>query len=109
MSHFKVIALALALLSATCHAEPGTVLATAGGRYVFGQISSARLDQYMLDTQTGKVWQVQCAKKSADGLGCDSSLFVPMAFQWPAGGPDAYGFTPTWSTPMATTTTAPKK
>ena len=34
------------------------VLAAPGGRFVFGQISSFRSDQYMLDTQTGRLWQV---------------------------------------------------
>lgn len=29
-----------------------------GGRFVFGQISEMRRDQYLLDTQTGQVWQV---------------------------------------------------
>jgi hypothetical protein len=33
-------------------------LGTSSGRYVFGQISSARKDQYMLDTQTGRLWQI---------------------------------------------------
>ena len=98
MSHLKIASLALALFSATCHAEPGTVLAAPGGRYVLGQISSARLDQYVLDTQTGKVWQMQCAKKAADGIGCESALFVPIAFQWTGGAPDSYGFTPSWPT-----------
>jgi hypothetical protein len=34
------------------------VLSSSGGRYVFGQISSVRADQYMLDTQTGRLWQI---------------------------------------------------
>ena len=28
-----------------------------GGRYVFGQISTFRSDQYMLDTKTGRLWK----------------------------------------------------
>lgn len=34
------------------------VLATPSGRYVFGQISDFRRDQFLLDTQTGRLWQV---------------------------------------------------
>jgi hypothetical protein len=34
------------------------VLATEGGRYVLGQISDARRDQYLLDTKTGRLWEV---------------------------------------------------
>jgi len=29
-----------------------------GGRFVFGQISDSSKDQYMLDTFTGRLWQV---------------------------------------------------
>lgn len=34
------------------------VLSSQGGRYVFGQISRMREDQFMLDTQTGQLWQM---------------------------------------------------
>ncbi len=33
-------------------------LGSANGRFVFGQISDFRSDQYMLDTQTGRLWQI---------------------------------------------------
>ena len=33
-------------------------LSTTNGRFVFGQISDFRSDQYMLDTQTGRLWQI---------------------------------------------------
>lgn len=50
-----------ALQAATVHAESATpknsVLA-GSGRYAFGQISDFRRDQYMLDTQTGKLWKI---------------------------------------------------
>ena len=36
----------------------GQVLAASNGRYVFGQVSSFRRDQYLLDTQTGRLWQI---------------------------------------------------
>jgi len=47
------------------HAEPVEVippqnktLVTNNGRFVFGQISGMKRDQYMLDTQTGRLWQI---------------------------------------------------
>lgn len=44
------------------------VLSSEGGRYVFGQVSDARRDQYMLDTKTGRLWRVVSAKyKNAKG------------------------------------------
>ena len=41
------------------------LLSSSNGRYVFGQISEFRRDQYMLDTQTGRLWQTACAKTDA--------------------------------------------
>ena len=44
------------------------VLSSPNGRYVFGQISDFRRDQYMLDTQTGRLWQIVLRKaKNPDG------------------------------------------
>jgi hypothetical protein len=34
------------------------ILNTAGGRFVFGQISDSTKDQFMLDTVTGRLWQI---------------------------------------------------
>ena len=34
------------------------VLGTDTGRYVFGQISDFRSDQYLIDTETGRLWQL---------------------------------------------------
>jgi hypothetical protein len=36
----------------------GKVLGCSGGRFVFGQISDSSKDQYMLDTQTGRLWRI---------------------------------------------------
>jgi hypothetical protein len=36
----------------------GKVLGCAGGRFVFGQISDSSKDQFMLDTQTGRLWKI---------------------------------------------------
>jgi hypothetical protein len=38
--------------------DPGNFLSAGSGRFVFGQISSYRRDQFMLDTYTGRIWQV---------------------------------------------------
>ncbi len=37
-------------------------LNTNNGRFVFGQISNARKDQYMLDTKTGRLWNIVTSK-----------------------------------------------
>ena len=34
------------------------VLSSSGGRFVFGQISDSSKDQFMLDTQTGRLWRI---------------------------------------------------
>jgi hypothetical protein len=41
-----------------------SVLTAPGGRYAFGQISRLGRDQYMLDTQTGRLWQLVCVQQS---------------------------------------------
>jgi hypothetical protein len=40
-----------------------SVLSTPGGRFVFGQVSSFRKDQYMLDTSTGRLWVITVSKE----------------------------------------------
>lgn len=44
------------------------VLSTPGGRYVLGQISEARADQYLLDTQTGRLWEIVVDTNNANSL-----------------------------------------
>ena len=34
------------------------VLCSAAGRFVFGQVSDSSKDQFMLDTVTGRLWQI---------------------------------------------------
>ncbi len=34
------------------------VLSSTNGRFVFGQISNSGKDQFMLDTATGRLWQI---------------------------------------------------
>lgn len=67
----KAIFLAFSLSTSTLAfgAEPVKVtppqqntLSAGNGRYVFGQVSEYRRDQYMLDTQTGRLWQMAESK-----------------------------------------------
>lgn len=53
------------ILTASAHcADPITtkpafqVLQSEAGRYSFGQVSDWPADKYMLDTQTGRIWQM---------------------------------------------------
>lgn len=75
LTHFA-IAIAASALSTWVYAADAVkvtppqqkVLASSNGRFVFGQISEFRRDQYMLDTQTGRVWQIVMRKsKNPDG------------------------------------------
>jgi len=66
---------ALLALSNISFAEPvevippqNKILGSSDGRFVFGQISGMRRDQYMLDTQTGQLWQKVKTKDDSIGL-----------------------------------------
>jgi len=68
-------------------------LSAAGGRYVFGQISESRRDQYMLDTQTGRLWVQACiASSKEDPKQCAQTGLVPVSFTDGKG--DLAGFAP---------------
>jgi len=59
----------------------GVVLAAPGGRYVFGQISDWRRDQYLLDTQSGRLWKPLCLQVNKDdSKSCDILVMSPMPF-----------------------------
>lgn len=66
--------------------KPTGVVGVPGGRFAFGQISDFRRDQYMLDTQTGRMWQIVCypvvKDKPIDGDNCfkvlEPVLYAPM-------------------------------
>lgn len=59
---------------------PMAVLSAPGGRYVFGQISNLRRDQYLLDTQTGRMWRTVCGGEQKDGVCLDNLVMQPVAF-----------------------------
>jgi hypothetical protein len=44
------------------------VLGNSSGRFVFGQISDFRSDQFLLDTQTGRLWQIVVDDKKSKSL-----------------------------------------
>ena len=65
MKHFIPLVLVLAFMSSASAQDKIKVtpdrtktLSAINGRFVFGQISDFRSDQYMLDTQTGRLWQI---------------------------------------------------
>lgn len=56
-------------------------LSSESGRYVLGQISDSKIDQYLLDTKTGRVWQIQSAKrKTESGREYEEYVLVPILF-----------------------------
>ena len=54
----------------------GNTLSSQSGRYVFGQVSEMARDQYLLDTQTGRMWNI---KQSTEG----GEVLVPIMFTIP--------------------------
>lgn len=75
-----LIAALLAGADALAQAETNRPQALGGsGRFVFGQINEFSADQYLLDTQTGRVWRLV---DTADGT---ASVFEPIRFQLPDG------------------------
>lgn len=79
--------LALATGCAACFGQEinqqSNVLSAAGGRYVFGQISPYSRDQYMLDTQTGRLWQIVCAVRSNDNKDCAATTLDWVPYTHP--------------------------
>jgi hypothetical protein len=49
------------------------------GRFVFGQINEYNADQYMLDTQTGRLWRL------VDTVDGTTSVLEPVAYALPDG------------------------
>jgi len=74
-NRISVSLLLLASCISTVGAEPVEVklpqkmLSSPGGRFVFGQISEFRRDQFMLDTLTGRLWvkTIRTPPKNVDG------------------------------------------
>jgi hypothetical protein len=65
MKRIFAVGLLVALSSYVLAAEPMKTVASAqkvlsseNGRFVLGQLSDVRADRFLLDTQTGRVWQL---------------------------------------------------
>lgn len=71
ISLFTISFLLINFCNAADGLRPGP-LASGGGRFVLGQISDARADEYLLDTQTGKVWRIV--------LNGNSTVLQPIQF-----------------------------
>jgi len=67
---FALVVLSTSLPSAAqeeARKSPPKMLQADGGRYVFGQLSDFRADQFMLDTKTGRLWQIVLVKDEKGG------------------------------------------
>ena len=83
---------ALASVTAAFAADtPIAVLNSPVGRYVFGEISAQHADVYMLDAQTGRLWQITCFDQPAPAAGalCQDRRLVPIPYFIPPS-PAAY-------------------
>lgn|SRR5487761_1938432 len=82
--------------SAAGEGWPSGSLSAPGGRYVFGQINQMARDQYMLDTQTGRLWRIMCAESDpADATKCLGTILVPVGYGGP-GKPTVYTAAEAW-------------
>ena len=76
MRSLKIVGIILFLLVPSLAAgEPvkvvppqNKILSSGAGRYVFGQISDYARHQFMLDTQTGRLWQIVVDKEKVVSL-----------------------------------------
>jgi len=60
-------------------------LSAENGRFVFGQISEFRRDQYMLDTKTGRLWVKSVANIGEGEKKQEVFLLEPILYQNPDG------------------------
>ncbi|RXJ89517.1 hypothetical protein CRV01_08560 [Arcobacter sp. CECT 8983] len=58
----------LTILTTFSLAKESKILSSENGRYVLGQISEMRADQYLLDTKNGKVWNIVADKNGNKSL-----------------------------------------
>lgn len=76
------VALAMALTAQAEDSMPSGVLAAPGGRYVFGQVNQFAKYQFLLDTQTGRMWSVikYCADVAKPET-CEDAVLKPLLFE----------------------------
>ena len=78
------VVFATSSLQVQAQSTPGTALSSPAGRFVLGQISSMRRDQFMVDTQTGRLWTIVCTKTGPAG-DCTSQALQPVMYVDSAG------------------------
>ena len=61
---FSVGSVAFAAEAVAVKPTQQKVLSAPNGRFIFGQVSDFRSDQYLLDTQTGRLWQIVTDKEN---------------------------------------------
>jgi hypothetical protein len=74
----SILAISVLLLSALASAEVNV-----SGRFQLVQLGSMRRDQFLIDTQTGRIWNKTCAI-SSDGSAADCDLGY-WSEEWVAG------------------------
>jgi hypothetical protein len=70
----RIMIIGILLAQLAAYGAEGSVLSAAGGRYVFGQLSLVRADQYLLDTKEGRLWIM-----SVDANG--THVLIEVAFE----------------------------
>ena len=50
------------------------------GRYQLVQLSAMRRDQFMVDTQTGRLWEVVCTRPGKDVGECEERKLDPVMY-----------------------------
>lgn len=80
----KLFALSALVFTVSCSFAADTIRATTppqkiltaeGARFVFGQVSDFRADQFLLDTKTGRMWKIVY-----DG---DNAILQPVLYYTP--------------------------
>ncbi|UOD28754.1 hypothetical protein INH39_25435 [Massilia violaceinigra] len=87
--HNALAALLMAISAFAIGAEPAKLapsspkaLGVEGGRFVFGQVSESRLDRFMLDTKTGRLWTIVIVRyKTPEGIEREYEALQPIVYK----------------------------
>jgi hypothetical protein len=82
---FAFFSTAMAQDSKSSPAKSSKTLSSEKGRFVLGQISDFRSDQYLLDTETGRVWSIGVTRTGEQGKDSEIKVFQPVLFITPEG------------------------
>lgn len=72
----KTLPIFLFLVSSIAFAGKSNTGTSGGGRFQIIQLSDMRRDQYLLDTQTGKIWSKTCAISGAVPPDCELEAWM---------------------------------